>query len=72
MANYPDPCKKCERKNNCTRYMSCDPWLTRYRYRQKQINAYAKKVMPEYEARQKEKQETLELLHKLLDAAENL
>ena len=51
MPNYPDPCVKCKKKDNCTRYMSCHKWLTRYRYRQKQINGYAKKVLPDYEER---------------------
>lgn len=46
MANYPSPCEKCT-KNYCD-YTRCQPWLTRYRYRQKQINAYAKKVLPDY------------------------
>lgn len=55
MANYPDPCKKCERKNNCTKYMYCNSWKTRYIYRQKQINAYAKKVLPGYSNTQHEK-----------------
>lgn len=30
--------------------INCQPWKTRYLYRQKQVNAYAKKVMPEYMA----------------------
>ena len=74
MDNYPSPCVKCEHNNggSCSKYKSCQPWLTRYRYRQKQINAYAKKVMPEYEAKLKEKQEKIALLNKLLDAVENL
>lgn len=50
MANYPSPCKKCKKKS-CN-YRTCQPWLTRYRYRQKQINAYAKKVLPDYYERQ--------------------
>lgn len=46
MASYPSPCDKCKRNINgsCTHYRKCDKWLTRYRYRQKQINAYAKKL----------------------------
>ena len=51
MANYPNPCDKCHKKNTCTRYYNCQPWLTRYRYRQQQINAYAKKVLPDYDER---------------------
>lgn len=50
-ANYPSPCEKCERKNNCSYFRKCQPWLTRYYYRQKQINAYAKKVLPDYNER---------------------
>ena len=50
-ANYPSPCDKCHKKNNCTRYKNCQPWLTRYFYRQKQINGYAKKVLPDYNER---------------------
>ena len=48
MANYPSPCDKCKnnKNNNCTSFRSCQKWLKRYRYRQKQINAYAKKVLP--------------------------
>lgn len=53
MANYPSPCKKCKKKS-CN-YTTCQPWLTRYRYRQKQINAYAKKVLPDYYERQHNK-----------------
>ena len=56
MANYPSPCEKCKnnKNNNCTSFRSCQKWLKRYRYRQKQINAYAKKVLPGFYARQKE------------------
>ena len=52
MSKYPSPCLKCEHDNNgtCDRYKSCEKWLTRYRYRQKQINAYAKKILPAYYA----------------------
>ena len=49
MNNYPDPCKGCTKKT-CNYYI-CQPWLARYRYRQKQINGYAKKVLPDYEER---------------------
>ena len=45
MPNYPSPCIKCAHNKNCTRYRICQPWLTRYFYRQKQINAFAKKVL---------------------------
>lgn len=51
MRDYPSPCDKCPRNNtpNC-HYTKCEPWLIRYRYGQKQINAYAKKVLPAYYA----------------------
>lgn len=45
MPNYPSPCESCPRNN--TRQCSgkdCQPWLIRYRYRQKKINAYARKL----------------------------
>ena len=48
--NYPSPCDECKEKDYCKRYRKCQRWLTRYRYRQKQINAYAKKVLPAYYA----------------------
>ena len=50
MRDYPNPCEKCEHEENCRRYMKCDAWLTRYRYKQKQINAYEEKVLPAYYA----------------------
>lgn len=50
--NYPDPCLTCKYDNggSCNRYNKCHKWLIRYMYRQKQINAYAKKVLPAYYA----------------------
>ena len=44
--NYPSPCdsctdRKCEVYSGA--YLHCHAWLTRYRYRQKQINAFANK-----------------------------
>ena len=54
--SYPDPCLTCEKNNacdSCGRYRHCEKWKTRYRYRQRQINAYAKKVLPAYYAQQK-------------------
>lgn len=51
MANYPNPCAYC--RNKSCNYRTCQPWLARYRYRQKQINAFAKKVLPDYEERQR-------------------
>ena len=51
--SYPDPCLSCKYdiEGSCKRYKKCGSWLTRYRYRQKQINAYAKKVLPAYYSR---------------------
>ena len=54
MDNYPSPCEKCPCEKTCHRYQSCQAWKTRYLYRQNQINAYAKKVLPGYYKRQKE------------------
>ena len=42
LPKYPNPCDTC---THCTALGGCERWLTRYRYRQKQINAYAKKLM---------------------------
>ena len=54
LPEYPMPCDKCEKNSHqrCN-YRTCDKWLTRYFYRQKQINAYAKKVLPDYDERQR-------------------
>ena len=51
--NYPSPCDKCRHDINgsCAKYKNCARWLKRYHYRQKQINAYAQKVIPEYFAK---------------------
>ena len=54
---YPgchDHCPTCEKNVNgsCKSYKNCQKWLTRYRYRQRQINAYAKRVLPVYYAQQ--------------------
>lgn len=45
MADYPSPCLSCspETQKTCNG-KGCDRWVIRYKYRQKQINAYAKKV----------------------------
>lgn len=42
MREYPNPCGSCTRKH-CPNVGYCEAWITRYLYRQKQINAYAKK-----------------------------
>ena len=39
---YPNPCDTCTRKQ--CQGTNCTEWRTRYLYRQKQINAYAKKL----------------------------
>lgn len=39
---YPSPCETCT-ANYC-RGTDCEKWRIRYLYRQKQINAYAKKL----------------------------
>lgn len=39
--NYPSPCEKCDKEYGCG---GCEAWEIRYRYRQKQINAYAEKL----------------------------
>ena len=40
--DYPSPCDTCRQSKDCSH--PCDKWKIRYRYRQKQINAYAKGV----------------------------
>ena len=40
---YPSPCEGC-REKRCPGTGWCEDWLKRYRYRQKQINAYAMKL----------------------------
>ncbi len=42
--SYPSPCEKCT-STSCNRGgTGCPEWRKRYRYRQKQINAYAKRA----------------------------
>lgn len=41
-SSYPSPCETCIR-TKCLG-TDCEPWRIRYLYRQKQINAYAKKL----------------------------
>ena len=51
MREYPSPCINCPKEGTkACRFKACSQWITRYRYRQKQINAYAKKVLPAYYA----------------------
>ena len=51
MRDYPSPCDNCPKDGTkrCD-FRKCAPWEIRYRYRQKQINAYARKVLPAYYA----------------------
>ena len=41
--SYPDPCEKCDKADSCTLGYGCADWQIRYRYRQKQVNAYARR-----------------------------
>ena len=50
--DYPSPCVGCDRP--CT-HTKCIDWLIRYRYRQKQINGYAKKVGQFVKTKKREK-----------------
>lgn len=43
MNPYPNPCDACA---VCTNTIGCEAWRIRFRYRQKQINAYARKIAP--------------------------
>lgn len=46
MANaYPNPCDNCQIAASCGFGYGCIKWQIRYRYRQKQINAYARKLL---------------------------
>lgn len=40
MRDYPNPCDTCEKSKKCP---GCIDWEIRYKYRQKLINAWAKK-----------------------------
>lgn len=44
--DYPSPCESCTRKTcGNTGGIGCPAWRKRYLYRQKQINAYARKAL---------------------------
>lgn len=45
--DYPHPCETCEKAKTCRTMTGCAAWKIRYRYRQKQINAYAKRKKEE-------------------------
>lgn len=42
---YPSPCETCEKAESCKMGFGCAAWQIRYRYRQKQINAFAQKIL---------------------------
>ena len=42
---YPSPCLSCTVDELSCQGTRCERWLIRYRYRQKQINAYAKRLV---------------------------
>lgn len=42
---YPSPCINCNVPEAACPGKSCNRWQIRYRYRQKQINAYAKRIV---------------------------
>lgn len=41
--SYPNPCNTCAKVDTCQIKYGCQEWRIRYLYRQKQVNAYAKK-----------------------------
>lgn len=46
MANtYPSPCDTCKTASSCKRGYGCVDWRIRYRYMQKQINAFARSLL---------------------------
>lgn len=46
MANaYPNPCDTCKTAASCNLGYGCADWQIRYRFRQKQINAYARNLL---------------------------
>ena len=42
---YPNPCDTCQDAASCKHSYGCADWQIRYRYRQKQINAYASNLL---------------------------
>ena len=42
---YPSPCDSCQMPEGDCRGKTCERWQIRYRYRQKRINAYAKRLV---------------------------
>jgi hypothetical protein len=48
MSDYPSPCDNCKQADACRNFYRCAAWNTRYRYKQKQINAYLKMKKDQY------------------------
>ena len=48
------PCVNCDKNTggSCSLYKNCEAWKKQYFNRQKRINAYAEKVLPDYYAQQ--------------------
>ena len=44
MEKYPSPCDTCQKNEAGCLGVKCQRWITRYRYRQKQINAVAMRM----------------------------
>lgn len=44
MSKYPSPCDTCAVADTGCSGKNCQPWRIRYLYRQKQINAFARKL----------------------------
>lgn len=44
MTEYPNPCDTCQEVGTCVRGYGCEAWKIRYLHRQKQINAYARRL----------------------------
>ena len=51
--SYPSPCDTCQKL--CPGGCGCEAWRIRYRYRQKQINAFARKILTPVPQTQKPK-----------------
>ena len=44
-STYPNPCDTCQDAASCKLSNGCADWIIRYRYRQKQINAFAQNLL---------------------------
>lgn len=49
MPDYPSPCDRCSILTCSGK--NCERWLIRYRYRQNQINAFAKRISGQIKSR---------------------